>query len=368
MKVLHVINNLGSGGAEKLIEETLPLLNKVKGIQAEVLLLTDENNVFQKNLEENGVKVEVISLRSIYNPLNIFKLKKHIDKGKYNIVHSHLFPSQYWVGIAKSVLKNKNIKFFTTEHSNHNRRRDKSFFRPIDRFIYSRYDTIICITDKVRSNLIKWLKPKKRELDKFVVINNGVDIKKYRKGIPYKKSEIKDNFTEQTKLICMVGRFSEAKDHSTLIKAMRYLPNDLHLLLIGEGPLKQQNEDFAKEIGVNNRVHFLGFRDDIDRLLKTSDIIVLSSHWEGLSLASIEAMASGKPFIASRVPGLEEIVCGYGLLFEEGDYEEFAEVILKLLNNNDFYNEVKNNCLKRAKDYTIESMLERTINVYLKQM
>jgi len=364
LKVLHVINNLGAGGAEKLIEETLPLLNKVKGIQAEVLLLTDENNVFQKNLEENGVKVEVIPLKNIYNPLNILQLRKYIDKGNYNIVHSHLFPSQYWVGITKVLLKSKSIKFVTTEHSNHNRRRDKSYFRLIDKYIYSKYDVIICITDKVRSNLIKWIRPSQKEIDKFIVINNGVNINKYREAIPYNKSEICDTFNEQTKLICMVGRFSEAKDHPTLIKAMSYVSNNIHLLLVGEGPLKEQNEIIASKIGVSDNVHFLGFRDDVDRILKTADIIVLSSHWEGLSLASIEAMASGKPFVASRVQGLEEVVDGFGLLFDEGDSEELGKIINKLLNDDELYKQVSKSCSIRANDFSVDAMIESMVSIY----
>lgn len=364
MKVLHVINNLGSGGAEKLIEETIPLLNQVKGIKVDVLLLTDKNNVFQKSLEQRNVSVDIIGLKNIYNPLNILRLKKYIDKGGYNIVHSHLFPSQYWVGITKQLIKYQSIKFVTTEHSNNNKRRDKPYFRPIDKYIYSKYDTIICITDKVRSNLIEWIKPNQKESNKFIVINNGVNIKKYSEAIPYKKSEICDIFTEQTKLICMVGRFSEAKDHPTLIRTMDYLPNNIHLLLVGEGPLKHEYENLSKEIKVSDRIHFLGFRDDIDRILKTSDVIVLSSHWEGLSLASIEAMASGKPFVASRVPGLEEIVDGYGLLFTEGDSEELSKIIYKLLNDDDFYKRVSNNCSIRANDFSIDVMVDSMISTY----
>lgn len=364
MKILHVINNLGSGGAEKLIEETLPLLNRVDGIEVDLLLLTDANSVFQKSLEDKGVKVEVISLKNIYSPLNILKLKQYIDKGNYNIVHSHLFPSQYWVGMSKKLLKSRNIKFITTEHSNYNRRRGKFYFRLIDSYVYSKYDAIICITDLVRNNLVNWIKPNKKDLKKFIVINNGINLDKYHKSIPYKKANIHPLFNEKTKLICMVGRFSEAKDHPTLIRAMTYLKEDIHLLLLGEGPLKDYNINIAKELQVSNRVHFLGFREDIDRILKTSDIIVLSSHWEGLSIASIEGMASGKPFIASRVPGLEEIVGGYGLLFNEGDSKELSKLINKLLDDYEFYKYISNKCSIRADDFNINIMIESMILIY----
>lgn len=364
MKVLHIINNLGSGGAEKLLVESLPLLNKINEINVDVLLLTDDKKIYNKELEKEGIKVETIDLNNIYNPLNIIKIKKYIEKNQYDIVHSHLFPSQYWVGIARKLLKAKNVKFITTEHSNNNRRRNKPYFRYLDKLIYSNYDYIICITDKVRMNLVKWIRPKEKDMKKFIVINNGVNINKYREAIPYSKSELNYNFGDNIKLICMVSRFSEAKDHPTLIKAMKCLPNNVHLLMIGEGPLKHMNQDLVEELGVNDRVHFLGFRHDVERLLKTSDIVVLSSHWEGLSLASIEGMASGKPFIASNVEGLNDIVKDAGLLFEEGNYIELANTIIKLLNDNNFYIEVSNKCFKRALSYDIELMLKETINLY----
>lgn len=364
MKVLHIINNLGSGGAEKLLSEFLPLLKKNGDINIEVLLLTDEKMTYKKNLESKGIKVSSIGFNNINNPLNILKIKKHIEKNQYDIVHSHLFPSQYWVGITRQLTNIQNIKFVTTEHSNHNRRRNKSYFRKIDKYIYSKYDTVICITEKVKLNLTNWLNLKEKELDRYIVINNGVDINKYREAKPYKKTEICDIFTEETKLICMVSRFSQAKDHSTLIKSMKYLPDDVHLMLVGEGTLKENNQELVKELLLDKRVHFLGFRKDVERILKSSDIVVLSSHWEGLSLASIEGMASGRPFIASDVEGLSEIVKGAGLLFKEGNYLELSNIISKLLNNDNFYDEVSNRCFERVMPFNLDLMVSKTIKLY----
>lgn len=368
MKVLHIINNLGPGGAEKLIEELLPLMNEEKNINVDLLILTDKNNVFYESVIERGIDVKIIKYRNIYDVRNILEIKKYIQSEEYDVVHTHLFPTLYWTAIASKLIFRNKPKFIYTEHSNHNRRREKKIFKYIDKLIYKQYDTIISITEKVEENLLEWIDSKRKKRNKYIVVENGINIESIKKASPYKKKDLIDGITEDIRLICMVGRFSEAKDQQTIIRAMELLADDIHLILVGEGPLIGANKKLTKELELDERIHFLGFRQDIPRILKTVDIVVLSSHWEGLSLASIEGLASGKAFVASRVPGLEEIVSGYGLLFEEGDYKEFTEVILKLLNNNDFYNEVKNNCLKRAKDYTIESMLERTVSVYFKQM
>lgn len=364
LKILHVIINLGSGGAEKLLEEAVPLMNEIEGVETDVLLLTDEKNVFDKALKSKGIKVDVIKLRKIYSPVNIIEIRKHIVDGKYDIVHSHLFPTQYWVALSRLFLKSKKIKLITTEHSTNNRRRGKPYFRLLDKYIYSKYDSIISITDKTQNNLINWIDPKRKQLEKHRVIENGINLDKFANAIPYNKHELKKEFNEKTKLICMVGRFSEAKDQPTLIKAITKLPPDIHLLLVGEGPLRRYNEDLAQQLGVIHRVHFLGFRNDVERILKTADIIVLSSHWEGLSLASIEGMSCGRPFLASKVEGLQEIVEGYGMIFEHENENELSILIKKILDEDDIYNEIVINCLKRAEEFNISTTVQKLIDEY----
>ena len=366
MKVLHIINNLGSGGAEKLLEDLIPLMNKMENVEADILLLTDEKNVFYDSLINKGVKVDVVKYRNMYDIRNIFEIKKHIVDGDYDIVHTHTFPTQYWVALSRMFIENKKVKFITTEHSTHNRRREKFYFRYIDKLIYSQYDSIISITEKTRDNLIDWIDPKHKKIDKHVVIENGVDITKIKAALPYKKNELINGITENTKLICMVGRFSEAKDQPTLIRAVSKLSRDIHLILVGEGPLISDNKKLAEELGISDRVHFLGFRQDIPRILKTVDIVVLSSHWEGLSLASIEGLASGKPFIASKVPGLEEIVEGHGVLFEKGNYNQLCEIITSLLNDSKIYNETAKSCVQQSKKYELKNTVISLWKLYKK--
>lgn len=366
MKVLHIINNLGSGGAEKLLEDLIPLMNKMENVEADILLLTDEKNVFYDSLINKGVKVDVVKYRNMYDIRNIFEIKKHIVDGDYDIVHTHTFPTQYWVALSRMFIENKKVKFITTEHSTHNRRREKFYFRYIDKLIYSQYDSIISITEKTRDNLIDWIDPKHKKIDKHVVIENGVDIAKIKAALPYKKNELINGITENTKLICMVGRFSEAKDQPTLIRAVSKLSRDIHLILVGEGPLISDNKKLAEELGISDRVHFLGFRQDIPRILKTVDIVVLSSHWEGLSLASIEGLASGKPFIASKVPGLEEIVEGHGVLFEKGNYNQLCEIITSLLNDSKIYNETAKSCVQQSKKYELKNTVISLWKLYKK--
>lgn len=362
MKVLHLINNLGSGGAEKLITDLVPLLNKENDIEVNVLLLTKKNSVHIERLTNNGIKVEYIKFDNFYSFKNIFEIVKHIKKYKYDIVHSHLFPSQYWVACARYFVRNRPVKFVTTEHSTTNRRREKLYFKLMDRFVYSKYDSIISVSKQTQENLIRWLQSD--DVSNHRIIRNGVNISKIRDSKPYSKMELITQLNEDDKIICMVARFSEQKDQPTLIKAISLLPENVHLVLVGEGVLLEQNIALAKELKLSQRVHFLGFRNDVYPIMKTADVLVLSSHLEGLSLSSLEGMASGKPFVASRVPGLEELVEGSGLLFEEKNEFELSKILSHLLVDRTYYNKIVNKCVEKSNEYSIRLTVDQHIKLY----
>ncbi len=118
------------------------------------------------------------------------------------------------------------------------------------------------------------------------------------------------------------------------------------------------------ELQLEGRVRLLGIRTDIPDILAHSDVVVLSSHWEGLSLSSIEGMASGRPFVASDVDGLREIVKGYGILFPHQDYRALASAIQQLCENPVEYRRVAERCQAKAKQYDISLMAKKYNEVY----
>lgn len=115
---------------------------------------------------------------------------------------------------------------------------------------------------------------------------------------------------------------------------------------------------------LENRILFLNNRKDIFEIMKTVDYNVLSSNFEGLSLSAIESLASGKPFIASDVSGLN-FIKNKGLLFPKGDETELARLILELYYNRNLYYQIADDCLSLAKNYSIEKMLDKYVKVYL---
>ena len=352
--MLHIINDLATGGAEKLVTDTVPLYNS-KGIVTDILLLNGRETPFMRQLKEAGYNVYDLGQGSTYNPLLAFKIMPYLKK--YDIVHVHLFPAQYWVALAKRLSFSK-VKLVYTEHSTSSRRMRKPFFKIADPFFYQPYERIICIADDVLKSVRNHLKISEKKL---TIILNGADIKKIRIAEELNTSVF---FSGDVKIILQVSSFHFPKDQPTLIRALQYLPESIKLLLVGEGLQKEECVALVNELDLAHRVLFLGIRMDVPQLLKTADIIVLSSKYEGLSLSSIEGMAAGRPFIASDVPGLSNIVGGAGILFPYADEKQLAMEIKKLFNDSRYYAKVSEKCRMRASEYDITIMVDRHIEAY----
>lgn len=359
MKYLTVIDSLRTGGAEKMVVDLLPLINGEESIQMDLLVLDGMKTPLLESLK-NRKDIKIISLQtgSVHNPMLILKIMKFL-RG-YDLVHVHLFPASYWTVFAK-LLSFSKAKLVFTEHSTYNKRRDKILFRYVDRFVYSKFSKIICISRLVYERLRKHIFIKD---DKITIISNGINLDSINKTIAYDSLDIFGEDSPDIKYIIQVSSFRYPKDQKTVIKALSLLPPVYKLILIGEGPLKKECQDLCEELKLVNRVYFLGLRSDVFSFLKMADVVVLSSYYEGLSLSSIEGMASGKPFIASRAPGLEDIVSGAGVLFQPGDDKTLAEKIENLCNDAVFRNDVIKSCIERARKYDINKTTERYIQVY----
>lgn len=354
MKILQVITSMHIGGAEKLIIEITPLLKK-KGHQVDVLLFDGVETVFKQNLLDNGICVyEFGRGNSVYNPLHILRLVPFLKK--YDIVHTHNTAPQLFAAIG-SVLCS--VVLVTTEHTTSNRRRDWRWYRLVDRWMYNRYRTVICISDAAENNLKKYLEYYRTNI---TTVYNGVNIRNFMDAKP--EFALKQQ-SDGKFVVVMVAGFRYQKDQDTLIKSFQCLPKDTYeLWLVGDGERRQILEQLVEEKNLKDNVRFLGLRNDIPQILKTADIVVMSSHFEGLSLSSIEGMAVGRPFIASNVDGLREIVDGAGVLFSHGNAQQLAKEIKDLMENKSYYNQIAGRCMERAKKYDILNMVDGYERIY----
>jgi glycosyltransferase involved in cell wall biosynthesis len=208
--------------------------------------------------------------------------------------------------------------------------------RLMNKFILSKSDAAVAISRQIEDYYREVVSLRK---DKIYFINNGIDVELYRERngnklreeLGIKKDEI---------VLGMVGNLRPEKNHKLLISAFTKVEKEvknIHLVLAGRDFMEGEIQRFAEATGVKERIHFLGERDDVPRLLGIFDIFCLSSLYEGMPLTLLEAMASGVPVIGSDVLGINEVITDNinGLLFPKNDEKKLAELIKRLLRDND---------------------------------
>lgn len=355
MKVLHITNMFSQGGVDSLLLELLPRLNESH--QVELLVLNRRHADLVSKLENLNVNVHIGRYSNVYNPLNILVIRKHIRN--YDLVHAHLFPTQLYVVIAK-LFSGKKLSLVTTEHCTTNNRRKHLIFKLVDRFMYKRYDKVVGVCEAARTNLTRWLGGGKN----MEVIANGISLIRFINPEPYTNLEL--SLPQNAKTITMVARFFDQKDQATAIRSMTNTQPNIHLLLVGSGQTMEKCQKLAQELAVENRVHFLGRRDDVPRIVASSDICLLSTYYEGLPISIIEYFACGKPVLATCVDGVREMIGDDSLLHPLEDDRALAANIERLLGNPEKQKQLSAENLKKSKKYTIENMTEKYKNLYVR--
>ena len=150
MKILHVISSLEVGGAQRLLSDLLPLVAKENLVS--LLVFKNTDTIFEQYIKEIGIIINSLNVNCIYNPWIFVRLFFIVRK--FDIIHIHLFPSLYWGALVQKFTR---CRFFYTEHSTSNKRRNKKYLRFIEQKVYRSYDKIISISNQTEINLLQWL-------------------------------------------------------------------------------------------------------------------------------------------------------------------------------------------------------------------
>lgn len=350
------------GGAETLVVNLIPRLQAMGHI-VDLCVFNGIETPLMQRLRRESPQTKIYSLgHGVYNPLYVLKLAR-LMRG-YDIVHTHNSSPQLFVAMA-SLFSHTNL--VSTEHNTSNRKRNWKWYRPIESWMYGRYDHVICISRIAEEKLRKymggdWLVKSSNRYKTITTINNGIDVNAIFKATPCK--ELLD-LKESRKSILMVAGFRKQKNQDTIIRALTLLDKEKYeVWFAGIGERMEEVKQLALSLDVNDRVRFLGLRTDIPNVLRAADVIVMSSHWEGLSLSNVEGMSAHKPFIASDVNGLKEVTKGYGLLFPHEDAKALAEEINRLASDETYYNEIAERCYNRALEFDISNTVSGYADVY----
>jgi glycosyltransferase involved in cell wall biosynthesis len=205
------------------------------------------------------------------------------------------------------------------------------------------------------------------------VIPNGIPTGLYASPqTPRKKWRARTGFGEEDVLFVCVARFAPQKNHALLLKAFAQGPASdpkAHLVLVGEGILQEGLEEQAKNLGLANRVHFLGLRSDIPDVLGATDVFVLSSDWEGNPLSVMEAMASGLPIVSTDAGGVPTLFESgkEGFIVARGDAQALGNSMASLLRDRETRESLGRAAARRAKEtFDVSTMVQAYEELYEK--
>lgn len=248
--------------------------------------------------------------------------------------------------------------------------RDWLLFYPVEKFLSRYTDVLITINQEDYE-----LASKKFHAKKVIHLNGvGVDVQKYH-NTPSKRKELCEEIEvpEDSYLLLSVGELSKRKNHEVVIRGLAQYLNEhtmngqreeCHYLIAGVGALDTYLRELVISLGVEEYVHFLGWRDDIARLCKSVDVFVFPSHREGLPVALMEAMAAGLPVIASKARGNTELVENgvNGILCEKNVAEEYAEAMAWIKTMDPIC--MQNRSLEIMQKYDIADVREEMRKIY----
>lgn len=354
--IVNIITSAKGGGAETLTTE----LHKIylnRNLPVHTIYFSGISKRYDKNKTIFGLNSK--------SPLNIFflrkVLKKLLVKSKNELIlHSHLtWPFFYTVLAAWGL---KKVKLFYTEHNTTNKRRNIPMFWLIERFFYSKYSKIVCISEGTKKSLSRWVGPKISK--NLITIMNGSKIYTLKK-----RNSIKNRLP----ILLSVGSLSIQKNFPTAIYAVSKLRKMIKkYIIVGEGEERLKIKQIIKKEQLEDIVNVVGWTNKIEKYFHLSDIQIIPSKWEGFGLVAVEGMSTGLPIVSSRVEGLIEVLGSNNPSVYFVKKPESIESWIKFIKVaiNDLQEKGPNKIAKysrlQAKKFTLEKMANEYLQLYKK--
>lgn len=357
-RVLHIIPTLDRSGAEKQLSLLATALSR-EAFDPHVCVLT-RGGPYEADLKRAGIPVIPIGKSFKVDPAAFLRLKRHITALAPDVVHTWLFAANSYgraaalaAGVKHLIAAERCVDPWKVWHE-----------LAIDRWLGRRSDRIVVNSSGIRDFYVRHGLPP----EKFAVIANGI--------LPAPAGGARDELLaelglpQNVRLIGAVGRLWPQKRMKDLIWAadlLKVIRDDVHLLIIGDGPQRARLERFRRQVRIEDKVHFLGHRGDVARWMPHFDLLWLASEYEGLPNVILEAMAAGVPVVASDISGNRDLVVPdeTGYLVPVGDRAALARQANKLLDDVDLARRLGDAGRQRVlREFTVERMVERHEQLY----
>ena len=315
------------GGAEAL---TRTLIDEFadQPYRIELFVMGNVNEERAREFTERGIPFSTFPARRLISPRRFVRLVRAIRGGGYDVIHTHL-PSANMLGLTAGALLH--IPVVVTLHNTETTADRHWYHGRLEAFLLRR------LADRVIAVGTRTARARRRVLGntKVHVLDNAVAPTPDLPDDAARRLRGEVMTDPERHLLLTVGRLTEQKAHDELLHSfaeLRELRGDVELVIAGRGPLMEQLEALVVELGLEGWVHLLGMRPDVRELMQVADVFVMSSHWEGLPVALLEAMQAGLPVVSTDVGDVPEVLRGgCGTLVAAGDTSALARAISQMV-------------------------------------
>ncbi|MDP7319972.1 MAG: glycosyltransferase family 4 protein [Bacteriovoracaceae bacterium] len=347
-KIIHIFTPGPYGGAEKHIEVGIKVLQQISS-NIELIIIGEkrtikETNYFLKQLKKSNIKYDYFETTKKLDLQLIRKLKKYLDKKQPKIIHSHGIKACFYAYLARPY----QTAFFHTHHGRTAHTLKVKFYEQIESFIMKKATMVIAVSEKMQKDL------KNLNINSTQLIENPLSLTK----IVYPQNK------NSAPVFLYAGRLSEEKGCHLLLEAISSIEN-VKLIILGTGKEERNLKEKAKDKGLEKRVSFMGFAEDITAYIKQADALIIPSLREGLPMVLIEATACGLPIIASKVGGIPKFMQKKGVLFEKNNSTALNKALNDFLKDREFYKKQARDFSKEIQaKYSLDIWAEKLINIY----
>jgi glycosyltransferase involved in cell wall biosynthesis len=354
MRIVQLIPTLSVGGAERIVALLAREQMRLGHAVDIVVLGASEDSWIEQELRSLEIPVHFLDKGAGLSVAVVPKLGATLRALGPDVVHTHLH-------VLKYLLPTRTIfRPSALVHTLHNLAENEAVWtdRTLQQGVFRWRVAPVAIGDAVAQSLQQVY-----GLTARATIPNGIEVDRFAPAPevrPQLRAEL--GLPEHAPVFVVVGRLNPQKNHRLLMQAFGQLRGDAHLLVVGDGELRAELEALAPA----DRVRFLGIRKDVPRLLAAADVFVLSSDWEGNPLVVMEAMAAGKPVVATAVGCVPElVVSGAGRLVPSGDAEQLAAAMQHFIDHPEAVEEAGRQALDHARRrFDVSAMAASYIELY----
>jgi glycosyltransferase involved in cell wall biosynthesis len=358
--VLVVVKGLGRGGAERLLVSAAPYLDRERYRYQFAYLLPWKDSLVA-DLAEDGFAVHCLD--GARGAGWVGRLRALVRREGVDLVHVHSPVAAVGVRLASG----RRTRVVYTEHNVWGRYHRATYAANLATF--SRNDHVFAVSDEVRAS-VRYPGPLRAlPMPPVETLHHGLDPAAVAGWVAADGVRAELGIPEDAPVVGSIANFKAAKDHATMLEAaarVRAALPSVRFLLVGQGPLEPQVRRLATELGLDGTVIFAGFRTDAQRLVAGLDVFALSSTYEGLPIALIEAMSLGRPAVVTRVGGVPEVVTdgAQALLVPPRDPAALADGLLRLLGDPELRARMGTAARARSLDFDIRKAVRRMEQVY----